>query len=359
MRMTASQSLFKRVSRGERISRADILEMLCSQDILSLGSMAAELAIEKNKDRPGVITYIIDRNINYSNICVCKCAFCAFFRKEGEENAYLLAWDAIKNKIEETLAMGGVQILLQGGLHPGLKIDYYTDLLSRIKGHFPQIHLHAFSPPEIIHIARLSRLSVRQALVALRKTGLGSIPGGGAEVLSDRVRSEISPAKCTTAEWLEVMEIAHNLGIRSSATMMFGHRETDADIADHLLALRELQDKTGGFTAFIPWTFQPANTRLKTARFIGSFDYLRLVAVSRIALDNFNHIQASWVTQGPKIAQMALCFGADDMGSTMIEENVVRAAGVSFRMSPEEICRLVQDLSLRPVRRRNDYSLLE
>lgn len=352
-------AILNKAREGERLSGEEIHSLLEFRDLLTLGSIASELARKNNMDRQGIITYIVDRNINYSNVCVSRCGFCAYYREKEAKEAFVLSWEEIKKKIEETVKLGGIQILLQGGLHPDLKIDYYMDLLAGIKKTFPQIHIHGFSPPEILHISKLSQLTTRESITQLKKAGLGSIPGGGAEILSDRVRKKISPEKCTSAQWLEVMEAAHGLGLKSSATMMFGHEETLQDIVDHLLALRELQDKTGGFTAFIPWTFQPGNTKLGRSKHIGGFDYLRLVSVSRIALDNFKHIQASWVTQGEKMAQVALFFGADDMGSTMIEENVVKAAGVSFRMSSEEICGLIQDMGLRPMRRRNDYSLVE
>ncbi|MBI5185844.1 MAG: dehypoxanthine futalosine cyclase [Nitrospinae bacterium] len=352
-------AILNKAREGSRLSREEIISLLGSRDLLALGGIASELARKRNQDRQGIVTYIVDRNINYSNVCVSGCRFCAFYREKGAKDAFLLSWEEIRKKIEETVELGGIQILLQGGLHPDLNIDYYIDLLTEIKTAFPSIHIHGFSPPEILHISKLSKLAVSQTIAQLKEAGLDSIPGGGAEVLSDAVRSKISPEKCAASQWLAVMETAHNAGLKSSATMMFGHLESPADIADHLLALRGLQDKTNGFTAFIPWTFQPGNTELGGGGSIGGFDYLRMVAVSRIALDNFKHIQVSWVTQGAKVAQVALFFGADDMGSTMIEENVVKAAGVSFRMSAEEISSLVQDAGLRPMRRRNDYSLIE
>ncbi len=350
--------IYRKAIDGERLIKEDALALLRSNDILNLGALAAELAKRKNGDRPGIVTYIIDRNINYSNICISKCKFCAFYKEKGAEGAYVLTLEEIYQKIRETVKLDGVQILLQGGLHPDFKIDFYTGLLAGIKENFPQIHIHAFSPPEILNISRLSGLEMSRTIAMLKDAGLASIPGGGAEVLSDSVRKKISPAKCSSNQWLEVMETAHGMGLRSSGTMMFGHVETDEDIVDHLLAIRELQDRTGGFTAFIPWTFQPENTELGAGKSVGGFGYLRLVAVARVVLDNIGHIQASWVTQGPKVAQMALFFGADDMGSTMIEENVVRAAGVSFRMSSKEICRLIEDIGMKPMRRKNDYSLI-
>ena len=354
--MNNMEKILEKTLEGHRLERDDILCLLRSRDILAMGKTAAALAGRKNPDRPGIVTYIVDRNINYSNICVSHCKFCAFYKEKDEEGAYVLTHEEIFKKIEETIRLGGIQILMQGGLHPDFQIDFYTDLLRAIKKEFPQIHIHAFSPPEISHMAELSGLDIASTVTRLKEAGLDSIPGGGAEVLSDRIRRRISPLKCPTAQWLKVMEVAHTLGLKSSATLMFGHVEEDEDIADHLLSIRALQDRTGGFTAFIPWSFQSPNTELGGKPSEGAFTYLRLVAVSRVTLDNIKHVQASWVTQGPKVAQMALLFGADDMGSTMIEENVVRAAGATFRMTPEEIEAVIQDLGLEARRRKNDYS---
>ncbi len=357
--MTPLEPLLQKIIDGQRPSRNDIILLLRSKNLFDLGHAATELTRQKNPDRPGIISYIVDRNINYTNVCISKCRFCAFYQDAESKDAYILTKEEILEKVREAVELGGVQILLQGGLHPDLRIDYYEDLLKGIKEKFPLIHLHAFSPPEILHISELSGLEVGKTISILKDAGLGSIPGGGAELLSDTVREVISPAKCNTAQWLGVMETAHNLGLRTSATMMFGHMETEEDIADHLLAVRDLQDRTSGFTAFIPWTFQSKNTQLgKGTAVVGGFGYLRMVAVSRIVLDNFRHIQASWVTQGPKVAQMALFFGADDMGSTMIEENVVRAAGACFRLSSHEIHRLIEEIGMKPMKRRNDYSLI-
>lgn len=362
-------SILEKAHEGRRISRDEACLLFKSHDIISLGNTANSIRIRKHPD--SVVTYIIDRNINYSNICVSGCLFCAFYREKNHPEGYLLSEQEISDKISETIQQGGIQILMQGGLHPDFGIDFYEKMLHQIKTKH-QIHIHAFSPPEIIHIAKISKLSIEETLSRLKKAGLDSIPGGGAEILVDRVRKEISPKKCSADEWLEVMEKAHNLGIRSSATMMFGHVETLEERVEHLLKIRELQDKTGGFTAFIPWPFQPKNTKLCISRSksknqtatkldriaVSGFEYLKTLAISRMALDNFANIQASWVTQGEKIAQMALLFGANDMGSTMLEENVVKAAGVSFRMTENDIKRLITDLNFSPRRRNNNYQLL-
>ncbi len=337
-----------------RRSADELRELLAEPDLVRLGRLADEVRAALHPE--GIVSYVVDRNINYTNICVSQCRFCAFCRPPGHPEGYVLSRDELAQKIEETVEVGGTQILLQGGLHPDLKLDFYTDLLRFIKSHF-EIHLHAFSPPEIVHIARISDLSIGDCLKQLRAAGLDTIPGGGAEVLSDRVRRLVSPRKCTTAEWLQVMREAHRLGLRTTATMMFGHLESDEDLIAHWLAIRDLQDETGGFTAFIPWTFQPKNTQLEShpgLRPRGGYSYLKILALSRVALDNIPNVQASWVTQGGKIAQVALRFGANDMGSTMIEENVVRAAGVTYRLPREQIARLIEDAGFKP-RRRNCY----
>ena len=298
---------------------------------------------------PCTVTFIIDRNINYTNICVSGCSFCAFWRTQDNKHNYLLDKRTIFKKIEETIKLGGTQILMQGGLHPALKLNYYTELLKSIKSKF-KIHIHSFSPPEIIHIAGVSKLSPREVLQALKESGLDSLPGGGAEILVDRVRNRLSPNKCTSDEWLNVMRESHKLGLRTTATMMFGHIETPKDRIEHLIKIRKLQDETGGFTSFIPWTYQPQNTLLGGIA-SGGHDYLKTLAISRLMLDNIPNIQASWVTQGHKIGQLALFFGANDLGSIMIEENVVRSAGTSYTMTKEEIVRLIKDSGFKPKQR--------
>jgi cyclic dehypoxanthinyl futalosine synthase len=316
-------------------------------DLLTLGQAAQEARFQLHPQP--MVTYVVDRNVNYTNVCVSGCRFCAFYRRADSPEAYVLDRGTLGKKIEETLALGGTQILLQGGMHPDLPLSFYEELLRWIKSQYP-IHLHGFSPPEIAHLSRISGLGLETVLTRLRAAGLGSIPGGGAEILVDRVRRQVSPGKGTSAEWLRVMETAHILGFRTTATMMFGHLETVAERLEHLLALRDLQDRTGGFTAFIPWTFQPGNTDLPLIP-VGGTEYLRMLALSRLVLDNIPNIQASWVTQGPKVGQVALFFGANDLGSTMIEENVVAAAGVSFRMSTGEMQRLIREAGFSPQQR--------
>ncbi|HUU49364.1 MAG TPA: cyclic dehypoxanthinyl futalosine synthase [Nitrospinota bacterium] len=345
--------LLEKVLKGKRLSQDEIFGLF-QLDLLSLANIASQ--VKQRKHSHNMITYIIDRNINYSNICVSGCKFCAFYRKKDDPESYTLAKEEIFKKIDELISKGGCQILMQGGLHPDHSLDFYEDLVREIKARF-DIHIHAFSPPEIVHIANISSLSIEDVIVRLKDAGLGSIPGGGAEILSNKIRKRISPNKCTADDWINVMRLAHKIGLRTTATMMFGHIETLEDRVVHLLKIRELQDETGGFTAFIPWTFQPKNTQLKRAS-VSSYDYLRTLAISRIALENFENIQASWVTQGDKIAQIALFFGANDMGSTMLEENVVRAAGVSFQMTEAQICRLIEDIGLIPRRRDTLYNLL-
>ena len=350
-------SIKDKISAQKRISDQDFLRLEAEADLFELGTLAS--SIRKKKHPGSVVTYVVDRNINYTDICVSACKFCAFFKAPEDGSGYLLERQELKQKIVETQELGGTQILLQGGLHPDLALEYYEDMIRFMKE--TGIHIHGFSPPEIQHFARLSELSIKEVLVRLIASGLDSIPGGGAEILSDRVRQAAAPRKCNSDEWLEVMEAAHGLKLRTTATMMFGHIETVEERLEHLRRLRELQDKTHGFTAFIPWPFQPDNTALAESTAIEKatgFEYLRMLALSRIYLDNFDNLQTSWVTQGPKIAQLSLFFGANDFGSTMIEENVVAAAGVRFRLSEKEICRLVSDAGFAPRKRLMDYSLV-
>jgi cyclic dehypoxanthinyl futalosine synthase len=345
---------------GGRLSREEGIALFAAkrgQNYFSLTALGMAANACCARLHPGPYrTYIIDRNINYSNVCTSRCKFCAFWRESITKDAYVVTEKELFEKIEEALALGGTQILLQGGLHPGLGADYFEKLFRAVKSRF-RIHLHALSPPEIVHVARLSHLSVEQVIRRLQAAGLDTIPGGGAEILVDEVRRQVSPRKCSTAEWLDVMRTAHRLGMRTTATMMFGHVETVADRIEHLLRIRELQDETGGFTAFIPWTFQPKNTQLRCEP-VGGFEYLKTLAISRLMLDNVPNIQASWVTQGAKIGQLALAFGANDMGSIMIEENVVRAAGCSFRMTTDEIRRLIADAGFEPRQRDCYYRLV-
>jgi cyclic dehypoxanthinyl futalosine synthase len=350
-------AILEKALAGERLEDADALALLESRELVPIGGAADELRARRTD--PDRITFIIDRNLNYTNICVTDCDFCAFYRRPGDRSeGYLLPKPVIFKKIEETLAIGGTGVLMQGGHHPDLGIEYYEDLFHSIKSRYP-IHLHALSPPEIQHIARRSRLTVWQALSRLRDSGLDSIPGGGGEVLVDRVRDVIAPKKTRTAEWLDVMRHAHRLGMSTTATMMYGHVETIAERVEHMRRIRELQDETHGFRAFISWTFQPEGTRLAATvpreSMPTSFDYLLTQAVSRIYLDNVDHIQSSWVTQGMKIGQVALEFGADDLGSVMIEENVVSAAGTTHRSSTEEFVRAIKALGKTPVQRDTLY----
>ena len=327
--------------------------------LLELGTAADE--VRRRLHPEPVVTYIVDRNINYTNICNVYCKFCAFYRAPGSRrgDAYTLSFEEIGRKIDEVKAIGGVQILLQGGVNPDLPFEWYLDLLRFIKREHP-IHVHGFSPVEIAYIAKVAGLSLRETLVRLREAGLDSIPGGGAEILTDRTRRRVSPLKQDTAGWLEVMETAHGLGMKTTATMMFGMGESWAERIEHLLLIRDLQDRTGGFTAFICWPFQEKHTALE-GRFeaITPDEYLRVLAASRLLLENVPNFQASWVTMGPKIGQISLRFGCNDMGSTMMEENVVSAAGASFRMDEAEIVRLVEDAGFQAARRRQDYSILE
>jgi len=349
------EKLSGKILGGERLNREEALALF-ELDLFALGELARE--VRRRLHPEPLVTYIVDRNINYTNICVSGCKFCAYYRPPGDPEGYVLSFEELARKVEETLALGGYQILLQGGLHPDLPLSFYEEMLSFLKERFPEVHIHAFSPPEIIFFSRREGLPVEEVLRRLIAAGLDSIPGGGAEILVDRVRRRISPNKCSAEEWLAVMRTAHRLGLKTTATMMFGHIETLEDRVEHLLRLRELQDETGGFTAFIPWPFQPGNTALPVPK-ATPVEYLQTLAVSRIVLDNIPNLQASWVTQGPKVAQVALEFGANDFGSTMIEENVVAAAGVSHRLSEEEIRRLIRDAGYEPRRRRMDYTLLE
>ncbi len=332
-------AIIQKIENNSRIYAEEALTLLDEADLLLLANLADS---RRNQYHPEpIVTYVSDRNINYTNICISGCRFCAFFRPPGHAEGYVLEKDVLDQKIHETIALGGTQILLQGGLNPDLNLNYYLDLLNHIKTNF-DIHIHGFSPPEIVFMSEQSGLPIQSVLEKLKSAGLDTIPGGGAEILVDEIRRKISPRKCSAFKWLGVMRTAHWLGIRTTATMMFGHIEENHHIIQHLLRLRALQDETGGFTAFIPWTFQPANTRInvspKTA-----VEYLRVLALSRLVLDNFENIQASWVTQGDKIAQLSLACGANDLGSTMIEENVVAAAGVEFRLPKAEIIRLIED----------------
>jgi cyclic dehypoxanthinyl futalosine synthase len=349
------KKIVDKVISGKRIDEEAGLLLFKDADLLTLGELANSMRKRLHPER--LVTFIVDRNINYTNICVNKCRFCAFYREADSPEAYLLSKDEIFRKIEETLEQGGTQILMQGGVHPDLGIAYFEDLFSSIKSRFT-IQIHSLSPAEISFIAKLADLSIMDTLKRLKRSGLDSIPGGGAEILVDRVRKKVSPNKIRWRQWAEVMKTAHMLGMPTTATMMFGSLETRKEIVEHLVRLRDIQDETGGFTAFIPWTYQPGNTELG-GRSATAVEYLKVLALSRIMLDNFQNIQASWVTQGAKIAQVALEFGANDFGSTMIEENVVAAAGISFRMTRQEIVHLIRDAGYVAAQRDTRYNILK
>jgi len=337
------------------LKKTQALEMLRSDDLIGIG-MEAD-ALRRRLNPGGVVTYQIDRNINYTNICTEYCSFCAFYRPVGSPEGYVLPLETIYQKIEETLALGGTGVLMQGGLHPDLKIDYYENLLSSIKRRYPQIHLHCLSAPEILNIAEICGLSVRDTLARLKDAGLDSIPGAGAEILDDEVRQRIARLKCNTEEWLSVHRTAHQLGLRTSATMMFGCGETLEHRVNHLERIRQLQEETGGFTAFIPWFFQRENTSL--GRFVKeevtAVDYLKTLAVSRLYLENIQNVQASWLTPGHKVCQIALRFGGNDVGSILIEENVVSAAGCGRTSSEEHLRKMIIDAGFRPIKRDTLY----
>lgn len=347
-------AIASKVLEGKRITEEEGLCLLTGTDLLTLGSLADRVRRRLHPYRR--VTFVADRNINYTNVCVTGCSFCAFYRPPGHPEAYVLSREEIFKKIEETLALGGTQILMQGGLHPGLDLCYFEDLFQAIKRRYP-VQLHSLSPVEIDYLARTSGLPLETVIRRLAAAGLDSIPGGGAEILADRVRKLISPRKISAGRWLEVMKAAHLAGLKTTATMMFGSVETPAERIAHLEAIRRLQDETGGFTAFIPWSFQPGNTALG-GRPATAVDYLRTLAVARIYLDNVPNLQVSWVTQGTKIAQIALAFGANDFGSTMLEENVVRAAGVSFNASLEELVYNIKEAGFQPAQRDNVYNII-
>ncbi len=345
----------------KRLSSAEAVELIRHADLKALGKLASER--KKELHPKGITTFVVDRNINYTNICWVDCKFCAFYRHEKDEDAYVLSYEEIDAKIDELLEIGGTQILFQGGVHPKLKIEWYEDLVEHIHTKYPQITIHGFSAIEIDFIARVSRISVEEVLERLKAKGLASIPGAGAEILNDRVRDIIAPRKIDADVWIDIHRKAHKLGIKSTATMMYGTMETDEEIVEHWQRVRDLQDETGGFRAFIMWSFQPDNTQLleefPDMKKHSANRYLRLLAVSRLFLDNVPNIQSSWVTQGPYIGQMALKFGANDLGSTMMEENVVRSAGAGFRMAKEEMVRLIRDLGETPAIRNTAYETLE
>jgi len=350
------ESIVAKVEAASRIDRDEALALYSDAPTNLLGRLAE--VVRARKHPGGTVTYIIDRNVNYTNVCIARCVFCAFYRPVGSNEGYVLGFDELFKKIDETLAVGGVQILLQGGHNPDLPLEWYEDLFRAIKGRYPDFKLHALSPPELLHLSRLSQRSVPVVVERLVQAGLDSVPGGGAEILVDRVRRLLNcESKATSDEWLSVMRVVHEAGMRSTATMMYGSVETVQERIEHLCRLRELQDDTGGFTAFIAWSYQPPNTELGGAEATG-VEYLRTLALSRIVLDNFDNLQASWVTQGGKVGQLSLAFGANDMGSVMIEENVVRAAGAAYCMDEVEIVRNIEDAGFVPKRRNMVYDIL-
>ena len=344
----------EKIFSDQRLDAGDALVLFEQAELLELGALAGKRRLDLHPE--SVVTFVSDRNINYTNVCVSGCKFCAFFRPPGHIDGYVITTSDLDKKIEETISLGGTQILLQGGMHPDLDLSYYINLLRHIKANF-KIHIHGFSPTEIAFLADLSSLSIKQVLEKLIDAGLDSIPGGGAEILVDEIRQKISPNKCSAGKWLEVVKTAHGLGLKTTATMMFGHIEEKLHIVDHLMKLRHLQDETGGFTAFIPWTFQPDNTAIDV-RPATAVEYLRVLAISRLVLDNIPNLQVSWVTQGAKIAQLGLAFGANDFGSTMIEENVVAAAGINFRLPRSEIVRLIENAGYTACQRDCFYNVI-
>lgn len=366
--------LLQKVWDGQRINQAEARRLyhLPLEELGALADRRRQLAKARDFDGRGndIVTYIVDRNVNYTNVCNVYCKFCAFYRVEKDDDAYVISFDEMDRKIEETIALGGTQILMQGGHHPKLTKQWYLDLLSHIRDKFPGFNIHGFSPSELIHFREVFDEPLEKIIGDFKAAGLGSIPGGGGEILVDRVRQRISPLKAMSDDWLEVMDVAHRLGLYSSATMMFGHVETIEDRIEHLERLRAQQDKSlqrraggtpalqyGHFTAFICWTFQAEHTKLK-APTVGAHEYLRTQALGRIYLDNFTNVQSSWVTQGQEIGQVALKFGANDLGSIMIEENVVSQAGTTFRMTVADMQRLIRDLGYEPHQRNNWYRLV-
>jgi cyclic dehypoxanthinyl futalosine synthase len=354
--------LQQKVWDGQRIDSAEALRLyhLPLEELGLLADRRRQIAKAPAYGGRGneIVTYIIDRNVNYTNICNVYCKFCAFYRVEGDADAYVIRFEEMDRKIEETIALGGTQILMQGGHHPKLPLQWYLDLLAHIKAGFPRLNIHGFSPSEFVHFRDVFGLPLEEIIARFKQAGLGSIPGGGGEILVDRVRQRVSPLKAKSDDWLAVMDVAHRLGLNSTATMMFGHVETVEDRIEHLDRVRAQQDKSKGFTAFIAWTFQAEHTRLK-APTVGAHEYLRTQALSRIYLDNIPNIQSSWVTQGPAIGQIALKFGANDLGSIMIEENVVSQAGATFRMTAGDMHRLIRDLGYEPRQRDNWYGLVK
>jgi cyclic dehypoxanthinyl futalosine synthase len=349
-------AIVAKVMQGGRVSAGEALQLYRDAPTHVLGRLADTIRLRKHPE--GVITYIIDRNVNYTNICVARCNFCAFYRPVGSGEGYVLGFEEIFSKIDETISVGGNQLLLQGGHNPDLPIQWYEDLFRAVKARYPPFKLHALSPPEVLHISRLNQIPTRTVIERLVAAGLDSIPGGGAEILVDRVRKLLNCySKATSDEWIDIMRQAHHAGLRTTATMMYGTVETQEERIEHMMRLRDLQDETGGFTAFITWSYQPEHTEHGGFEETG-VDYLRTLALSRIVLDNFDNLQASWVTQGGKVGQLSLAYGANDMGSVMIEENVVRAAGAAYCMDELEIVVNIEDAGFVAKRRNMHYEIL-
>lgn len=349
------RNLLKDIINGRRMTNEEFELLYRQGDFLEIGRAADHR--RQKRFANNMASFIIDRNINYTNICTCKCKFCAFYRKKGDKDAYVIDETTLFNKIDEAVSLGASQLMIQGGLNEELQIDFFEDMFKKIKSRY-DITIHSLTAPEIVYIARISNLSIKDTLLRLKKAGLDSLPGGGAEVLHDDVRSFISPNKIKTAEWLEVMKTAHEIGMKSTATMMMGSVDELEHRIYHLDAIRRLQDETGGFRAFIVWTYQPGNNELMGEK-ISSVQYLRFLALSRLYLDNIQHIQGSWVTQGERIGQLSLLFGADDLGSIMIEENVVRSAGLVYKMDMDKMVRLIRDAGRVPALRNTKYELLK
>ncbi|HEY8346106.1 MAG TPA: cyclic dehypoxanthinyl futalosine synthase [Symbiobacteriaceae bacterium] len=360
---TDIRPILERRLAGGRLTLEDTITLLKSNDLLALGQAADQIRQQMHPE--GRVSFIIDRNINYTNVCVAQCSFCAFRRDVGSPEGYVLPWEVLEQKCQELVDQGGTQVLLQGGMNPALKLEYYQELINRIQTKFPQLTVHGFSPTEIWYLAKISKMTVKEVLQELKAAGLRSIPGGGAEILVDRVRRIISKGKVSTDQWFEVMETARQLGMNVTATMVYGHIETVEEQALTLIRIRESGDRCGGYSAFIHWDFQPDNTPLGLEvrsnpqhRLGDGFDYLRLMAVARLVLDNVPNLQVSWVTQGPKLAQVALRFGANDFGGTMMEENVVSAAGTTYRVTPKDAVALIRQAGFTPVQRDTFYNVI-
>ena len=345
-----------KLNANKAIDREEAFWLLTEADLLQVGTLAD--GIRKQKHPEGRVTFVVDRNVNYSNVCETKCKFCAFHRNADDSDAYLLTNEEIFSKVQELVDHNGTQLLMQGGTHPTLTIDWYEDLFRELRKRFPQVQIHSLSPAEVIHVAKLSGISMEACLKRLQDSGLASVPGGGAEILVDSVRKRISPNKIGWRQWASVMEEAHRIGMRTTATMMFGSEERQRDIVEHLFRIREIQENSGGFTAFIPWSYQPDNTELGGETASG-VEYLKILALSRIVLNNIDNIQGSWVTQGERIAQIALFFGANDLGGTLLEENVVAAAGCSFRISQDDLVELIRGAGFIPAQRTTEYTILK